>query len=135
MPSRRNATTVRHVAPDPKGGKRALVLCGGGITGLTYEIGALRALDDLLVGSSVNDFDIYVGTSAGSMIGALLANGITPTDMALGLQGSNDLLRPPSRWGIYRHNVTEAAARLVKLPRLTQEIVRELDPHPGKLNT
>jgi hypothetical protein len=67
MPSRRSATTIRHVAPDPTGGKRALVLCGGGITGLTYAIGALRALDDLLVGSSVNDFDIYVGTSAGSM--------------------------------------------------------------------
>jgi NTE family protein len=134
MPSRRNATTVRHVAPDPTGGKRALVLCGGGITGLTYEIGALRALDDLLVGSSVNDFDIYVGTSAGSMIGALLANGITPTDMALGLEGSNEMLRPPTPWGLYRPNLTEAAARLLKLPRLAQEIAWELARHPGKLN-
>jgi hypothetical protein len=65
--------------PDPTGGKRALVLSGGGVTGLTYEIGALRALDDLLVGASVNDFDIFVGTSAGSIVGALLANGISPT--------------------------------------------------------
>ena len=106
----------------------------GGITGLTYEVGALRALDDLLVGSSVNDFDVYVGTSAGSMIGALLANGITPTEMALGLQGSHELLRPPSRWGIYRPNFAEAASRLLKLPRLTQEIAWELARHPGKLN-
>jgi NTE family protein len=134
MATRRRAGPLRRVAPDPTGGKRALVLCGGGITGLTYEIGALRALDDLLVGSSVNDFDVYVGTSAGSMVAALLANGLTPTEMALGLEGSNDLLRPPSRWGIYRPNVTEAAARLVKLPRLTQEIVWELARHPGKLN-
>jgi predicted acylesterase/phospholipase RssA len=134
MPPRRRATTTRPVAPDPTGGKRALVLCGGGITGLTYEIGALRALDDLLVGSSVNDFDVYVGTSAGSMIGALLANGITPTEMALGLEGSNEMLRPPSPWGIYRPNVAEAAARLLKLPRLAQEIARELARHPGKLN-
>jgi NTE family protein len=134
MPSRRSATTIRPVAPDPTGGKRALVLCGGGITGLTYEIGALRALDDLLVGSCVNDFDIYVGTSAGSMIGALLANGITPTDMALGLEGSNEMLRPPTPWGLYRPNLAEAAARLLKLPRLTQEIAWELARHPGKLN-
>jgi NTE family protein len=75
------------------------VLCGGGITGLTYEIGALRALDDLLVGSSVNDFDLYVGTSAGSMVGALLANAITPTEMALGIEGTNEMLRPPTPWG------------------------------------
>ncbi|MEO8899040.1 MAG: patatin-like phospholipase family protein [Candidatus Dormibacter sp.] len=134
MPSRWRATTARPVAPDPTGGKRALVLCGGGITGLTYEIGALRALDDLLVGSSVNDFDVYVGTSAGSMIGALLANGITPTDMALGLEGSNEMLRPPTPWGLYRPNLAEAAVRLCKLPRLTQEIASELARHPGKLN-
>src|SRR4029077_12450168 len=69
------------VRPDPTGGKRALVLCGGGVTGVTYEIGALRALDDLLVDVSVNDFDIYVGTSAGSIVGALLSNGISPSAM------------------------------------------------------
>ena len=107
---------------------------GGGITGLTYEIGALRALDDLLVGSTVNDFDIYVGTSAGSMVGALLANGITPTDMALGLEGSNQMLRPPTPWSLYRPNVGEAASRLLRLPRLTREIAWELARHPGKLN-
>ena len=133
VPSRSRAQP-RRVAPDPTGGKRALVLCGGGITGLTYEIGALRALDDLLVGSTVNDFDVYVGTSAGSMIGALLANGITPTEMALGIEGSNRALRPPSAWGVFRPNLSEMAARLLKLPRLSQEIARELARHPGKLN-
>jgi predicted acylesterase/phospholipase RssA len=100
MVSSRRAAPGRRVAPDPTGGKRALVLCGGGITGLTYEIGARRALDDLLVGSSVNDFDLNVGTSASSMVGALLANGITPTEMALGLEGTNEMLRPPTPWGL-----------------------------------
>jgi predicted acylesterase/phospholipase RssA len=134
MATSRRATAGRRVAPDPTGGKRALVLCGGGITGLTYEIGALRALDDLLVGSTVNDFDAYVGTSAGSMVSALLANGITPTDMALGLEGTNEMLRPPTPWGLYRPNLGELAGRILKLPRLTQEIVWELARHPGKLN-
>ena len=63
--------------------KTALVLAGGGLTGAMYEIGALRAIDDILTDRSVNDFDIYVGTSAGAIVGALLANGATPeTDAA-----------------------------------------------------
>src|SRR3982075_1380438 len=120
-PQMANSNGRRH-SPNGKAtgktGKRALVLAGGGITGLTYEIGALRALDDLLVGASVNDFDIYVGTSAGSFVSALLANGITPTEMALGIEGSNRRLRPPTRWTIYRPNVREAAARTLKIPQL-----------------
>lgn len=115
-------------------GKRALVLCGGGITGLTYEIGALRALDDVLVGVSVNDFDIYVGTSAGAMVSALLANGVTPTEMALGLEGSNPRIRPPTRWTIYQPNLREAVGRLAKLPRLLREIAWEITRHPYRLN-
>jgi NTE family protein len=61
--------------------KTALVLGGGGFTGGVYEIGALRALDLLAVNSTVNQFDVYVGTSAGSFIAALCANGVTPEEM------------------------------------------------------
>lgn len=121
-------------SPDgPVGGKRALVLCGGGITGLTYEIGALRALDDLLVDHSVNDFDIFVGTSAGSIVGALLANGISPAAMALGMSGASSDLRPPSPWAIYRPNVTELAGRLLRLPGLLREMAWEAARRPNRL--
>ena len=48
--------------------RTALVLGGGGFTGGVYEIGALRALDLLSVNRSVNQFDVYVGTSAGALI-------------------------------------------------------------------
>jgi NTE family protein len=61
--------------------KTALVLGGGGFTGGVYEIGALRALDLLAVNSTVNDFDVYVGTSAGSFVAGMLANGLTPDEM------------------------------------------------------
>lgn len=64
-----------------KPSKTALVLGGGGFTGGVYEIGALRALDLLAVNSTVNNFDVYVGTSAGSFVAAMLANGITPEEM------------------------------------------------------
>ena len=61
--------------------KTALVLGGGGFTGGVYEIGALRALDLLAVNHTVNEFDVYVGTSAGAFIGSLTANGVTPEEM------------------------------------------------------
>jgi NTE family protein len=61
--------------------KTALVLGGGGFTGGVYEIGALRALDLLSVNTTVNEFDVYVGTSVGSFVAAFTANGITPEEM------------------------------------------------------
>jgi NTE family protein len=61
--------------------KTALVLGGGGFTGGVYQIGALRALDLLSVNRTVNQFDVYVGTSAGAFVAALAANGITPEEM------------------------------------------------------
>jgi predicted acylesterase/phospholipase RssA len=64
-----------------KRSKTALVLGGGGFTGGVYEIGALRALDLLAVNRTVNEFDVYVGTSAGAFIASITANGITPEEM------------------------------------------------------
>jgi NTE family protein len=58
--------------------RRALVLAGGGITGGLYEIGALMALDALFRNASVRDFDLYVGTSAGAFVAALVANNVSP---------------------------------------------------------
>src|SRR5215218_7684523 len=65
----------------PRRSKTALVLGGGGFTGGVYEIGALRALDLLSVNRTVNQFDVYVGTSAGAFVGAMAANGVTPEEM------------------------------------------------------
>jgi NTE family protein len=61
--------------------KSALVLGGGGFTGGVYEIGALRALDLLAVNRTINEFDVYVGTSAGAFVAGMTANGVTPEEM------------------------------------------------------
>jgi len=58
-----------------------LALAGGGPLGAVYEIGALAAIEEAIEGLDVNDADIYVGISAGGIIAAGLANGITPHEM------------------------------------------------------
>ncbi len=82
--SERGATAPRDAAGRRRRRARsrsALVLGGGGFTGGVYEIGALRALDLLSVNRTVNEFDVYVGTSAGSLVAAAVANGVTPEEM------------------------------------------------------
>jgi predicted acylesterase/phospholipase RssA len=69
--------------------KTALVLAGGGLTGAVYEIGALRAIDDLLIDRTVNDFDIFVGTSAGSLVASFIANGVSPEEMLQVIDGTH----------------------------------------------
>jgi NTE family protein len=82
-----DSSAKRRSAPRPsrprrsRGSRTALVLGGGGLTGGVYEIGALRALDLLAVNRTVNQFDVYVGTSAGSFVAGLAANGVTPEEM------------------------------------------------------
>lgn len=52
----------------------ALVLGGGGITGVAWETGLLYGLREL--GADLAGADLIVGTSAGSIVGAQLATGV-----------------------------------------------------------
>jgi NTE family protein len=58
--------------------KVGLVLGGGGLIGMGYHAGSLKALDDF--GIDPASADVIVGTSAGSVMGAYLAVGWTPDD-------------------------------------------------------
>src|SRR5205814_2111627 len=51
-----------------------LALAGGGVVGGMYEVGAMAALEERLNGAG-RGFDLYVGCSAGSVVGCLLAVG------------------------------------------------------------
>jgi len=63
-------------------GRTALVLGGGGITGIAWEIGILTGLAE--AGVDLTDADIVVGTSAGSVVGAQVTNGTPLADLYAG---------------------------------------------------
>jgi NTE family protein len=54
-------------------GERALVLGGGGVTGVAWELGVIAGLFEH--GLDLRDADLIVGTSAGSVVGAQIAGG------------------------------------------------------------
>jgi NTE family protein len=114
--------SVIHLSPEPlkrgearpaaaDGGKTALVLGGGGITGAAYHLGVLNAMNAMGPDVDVNDFDLYVGTSAGAVVAACLANGITPEELILANVGHSsasipgigaDEIMMPDRRGLAR---------------------------------
>jgi len=96
--------------------KTALVLAGGGLTGAVYEIGALRAIDDLLVDRSVNDFDIFVGTSAGALVSSFIASGVTPETMLQIIDGTNKSAHSIERRHLFNLNWMDYMAWGLKLP-------------------
>ena len=51
---------------------RAVVLGGGGVTGIAWEIGIITAL--LEEGIDLANADVIIGTSAGSFVGSALAS-------------------------------------------------------------
>src|SRR3954464_7950735 len=115
----------------PRRSKTALVLGGGGFTGGVYEIGALRALDLLAVNCTVNEFDIYVGTSAGSFVASLAANGVTPEEM---MRVVNQQVPTPfrdiDRGTLMRPNYFEFAKALAALPLRMLGLLRTLAANP-----
>ncbi len=72
--------------------RHALVLAGGGIVGGLYEVGALIALDALFDGFTTCDFDLYIGSSAGAFLAALLANQVPPHAVSETLESNNHVL-------------------------------------------
>jgi len=99
------------------GGKTALVLAGGGIAGAVYEIGALRAIDDLLVDRTVNDFDIYVGTSAGALVSTFVANGISPEFLLQTMDKPGANVEPFRRESVFTVNYRDVARWGIGLPK------------------
>lgn len=92
-------------------GRRALVLAGGGVIGGMYEVGALAALEESLPGFGANEFDLYVGSSAGSVVGALMANGVPPAELYAILDEEREDALNFQRGSVYHKGSFSGAAR------------------------
>ncbi len=115
--------------------KTALVLGGGGFTGGVYEIGALRALDLLAVNRTINEFDVYVGTSAGSFVASMVANGITPEEMMRVL--NHELpspLRDISLGTLLKPNYSGFVRKSLTFPLRVAGVAKEVASHLSELS-
>jgi predicted acylesterase/phospholipase RssA len=116
-------TNVRRRPSRRPAGRTALVCAGGGITGAVYEIGCLRALEDLL-DRSVLDFDAYVGVSGGAFVASLLAAGVSPAEMYEVASSPGDR-SPWSDAPFFRVGLAEFARRSLRVPGLLARAARE----------
>jgi predicted acylesterase/phospholipase RssA len=76
-------------------GKTAICASGGGITGIYFEMGALKCLDDCLTNCSVNDFNMMFGISAGAVVTSMLSVGYTPDELMAAVAGVRGGRVPP----------------------------------------
>ncbi|MFU8820139.1 MAG: patatin-like phospholipase family protein [Gammaproteobacteria bacterium] len=114
-------TQQTHQEEKAGGPKIGLALAGGGPLGGIYEIGALLALNEAIDGLDFAEVDIYVGVSAGSLVAATLANGISVEEMGRLLVSRKGR---PQRFDpalFLQPNFTEYLRRTAKLPRLLAE--------------
>jgi NTE family protein len=58
---------------------KAVVLGGGGVAGIAWETGVLLGLAD--AGLDLTDADLFVGTSAGSVVATQVASGVPLADL------------------------------------------------------
>lgn len=93
-------------------GRIAICLAGGGIEGLFFELGVLRALQYFLPHYALQNADIICGISAGAIIGAFLANGVGPEEIRRGIQFGEGRVDRIARTDIFDPNVGELARRI-----------------------
>ena len=111
---------IRMLSPRTRG-KFAVCAAGGGITGLYFELGALKCVDDCLPGRSLNEADMYFGISAGAVATSMLANGYSVDEFMAAVAGVSDGRIPPMSLNLLRlrhlnyHDLLERIGGLTKL--------------------
>src|SRR5262245_18493593 len=118
--------------PRLRPGKVGIVLAGGAVSGGAFKAGGLRALDEALVrrrlpgGSAqhfgLNEFDVFVGLSAGSVLASVLSAGIGPDEVFRILRGTSDTYEAFRPWHFMRPNALELPSRVVLLLKKQEEI-------------
>ena len=99
------------------GGGIGLSLAGGGPAGAIYEIGALWALQEALDGVDLAALPCYVGVSAGALLAACLANGMSPELLVRIIHGDAEDEEPFEPEIFFAPNYRQIARRGASLPR------------------
>jgi NTE family protein len=90
-----------------KNPKIALVLSGGAVAGGAYKLGGLKAMNDLMVNHDIGDFDIFIGLSAGALIAAPVAAGVSPEEMIKSFDGKSQMFTQLRWLDFYNPNLGE----------------------------
>ena len=90
-----------------KNTKIALVLAGGAVSGGAYKLGGLKALNDVMVNKDISDFDVFVGLSAGALLCAPLAAGISVEEMLKSFDGMSNRFKQLRWLDFYNPNFSE----------------------------
>ena len=95
-----------------------LALAGGAPGGAIYEIGALRALDEAIIGLDLRDCGCFVGVSAGAFLGSCLANGLSTAQQVRAIVKDEPGEHPFVPETFFRPAVRELGSRLLSTPKL-----------------
>jgi len=125
------AALLELAAPEALG-RVAVCLAGGGIEGMLWELGVLRALDWFLADRPLVDLDLFTGISAGAILGAFLANGLSPAEITRGMLGQSRRIDPIRRREIFDVDLREMRRRAF---RLLREIVLGGDGPRGRASS
>jgi len=113
--------------------KRALVLGAGGVLGFTWMVAALHSFEQAY-GIDAREVDICVGTSAGSVVAAMLGQGVSVATMLRHQRGAPAAGDPVIDWD---YDVDSGGALPprpgfgIGSPRLAGQVLR----HPRRLPT
>ncbi|HEV2891680.1 MAG TPA: patatin-like phospholipase family protein [Frankiaceae bacterium] len=109
--------------------RRGLVLGAGGVLGASWTIGALNALQDV-TGWDPRTAEVVIGTSAGSVMAAFIANDVSPQQL-LNHQRGIVVEGDP----VIEYDADDEAS-LPRLPRLgvgSTRLLRQVAKHPRKV--
>ena len=105
--------------------RRALVLGGGGITGIAWEIGVVAGLVE--AGVDLRAADLFIGTSAGSVVGALIASDL-PLEQVYESQltelGRSWMQHRVEAWAVQRQQLAVAQGHHVRVMALFEHAGR-----------
>lgn len=105
-------------------GRTALCLAAGGITGIYFHLGVMKCLSDCLSGDALNDFDMYFGISAGSIVCTALNLGFSVDEIMAAIAQEKGGRIPAMDLNLLKLKHLNYRAVTKRLPRIMESLSR-----------